>query len=202
MGRSNGIGAGAVTCSPRSRACSYSAISSSDGGSGDVGAVLGDQVVGGHPELLEDMLLELLDAQRRLRFGDLVAMQRVGERGDLGAQFVDLFAGLRQRAGPVLTFGGDLVAGPRRHSHRRAQPLRDKPSGLGDRRRDRSGVLARLAGALRAQPGLTFRGSGAAQRIRPSANGIRTFLGGAHRQPRLHLGRAGSLGGGHRSPAG
>ena len=82
--------------------------------------VLGDQVVNRHPELLEHLLLELLDAQCRLGFGDFVAVQRVGERGDLPAQFVDLFAGLRQRAGTVLTFGGDLVAGARSDRHRGA----------------------------------------------------------------------------------
>ena len=164
----------------------------------DVGAVLGDQVGGRHPELLEDVLLELLDAKCRLGFGDLVAVQRVGECGDLGAQFVDLFARLRQRARPVLTFGGDLVAGPRRDRHRGAQPLRDKTSGLRHRGRNRRGVLARLAGALRTQPGLALGGRGPAQRIRPSANGIRAFFGGAHGQPRLHLGGAGRLGRGRR----
>ena len=167
-----------------------------------VGAVLGDQVGGRHAELLEYVLLELLDPKCRLRFGDFVAVQRVGERGDLGAEFVDLFTRLRQRACPVLAFGGDLVAGAGRDGHRRAQPLRDKAAGLGHRGRDRRGVLARLARALGAQPGLAFGGRRPAQRIRPSANGIRAFLGGAHGQPRLHLGGAGCFGRGHRLPGG
>ncbi len=51
-----------------------------------VGTVLGDQVGGRHAELLEDVLLELLDAKCRLRFGDFVAVQRVGDRGDLGGR--------------------------------------------------------------------------------------------------------------------
>ena len=48
-----------------------------------IGAVLGDQVGGRHPELVEDLLFELLDPQCRLGFGDLVAVQRLGDRGDL-----------------------------------------------------------------------------------------------------------------------
>ena len=76
------------------------------------------------------------------------------------------------------------------------QPLRKAATRFGDRRRDRGGVLAGLPRALRAQPGLALGGRGAAQRIRPSANGIRALLGGAHREPGLHLGGAGRLGGG------
>ena len=63
----------------------------------------------------------------------------------------------------MLAFGGDLVAGAGRDRHRRAQPLRDQPAGLGDRGGDRRGVHARLAGALRAQPRLAFGGRGASQ---------------------------------------
>ena len=68
-------------------------------------------------------------------------------------------------------------------------------AGLGDRGGHRRGMLTRGARPLRAHPRLAFGGGRAAQRIRPSANGIRAFLGGAHRQPGLHLGGAGGLGG-------
>ena len=44
-----------------------------------VGSVLGDQVGGRHPELVEDLLFELLDPQCRLGFGDFVAVQRFGD---------------------------------------------------------------------------------------------------------------------------
>ena len=65
-----------------------------------VGPVLGDQVGGGHAELLERLLLELLDAKRRLGLGDLVAVQRVGQRGDPGAELVDLGAHLGRAPRP------------------------------------------------------------------------------------------------------
>ena len=110
MGRSNGIGAGAITCSPRSRACSYSAISSSVGGSDDLRTVFGDKDFRRHAELLEHHLLELLDAQRRLRLGHLVAVQRLGERADPGAQRVHLVAYRGHRRRALVAFGGQHVA--------------------------------------------------------------------------------------------
>ena len=96
----------------------------------------------------------------------------------------------------MLTFGGELVAG-RGTATATAAASRcgDQASRLGHRGRHRRGVLAGLAGTLRAQPRLTLGRRRAAQRIRPSANGIRAFLGGAHRQPGLDLGGAGGLGG-------
>ena len=161
-----------------------------------VGPVLGDQVGGRHAELLEDLLLELLDAQRRLGLGDLVAVQRIGERGDPGGQLVDLLARLRQRARSRCW--RSAASSSRRRTPRppsRCSRCATQAARLGHRGRDRRGVLAGLAGALGAQPGLAFGRRGAAQRIRPSANGIRAFLGGAHRQPGLDLGGAGGLGG-------
>ena len=152
-----------MTCSPRSRACSYSANSSSVGGSGDLGTVLGDEIGDGHAELFEHLLLELLDAQCRLRFGDLVAMQRIGERVDPRRELGDLLARLGQGRGPDLTFGGDLVADPGCDAHRGAQPCRDQPSGLGNRGRHRCGVHPRLTCALGTDPGLAFCGRGASQ---------------------------------------
>ena len=116
----------------------------------------------------------------------------------LGAEFVHVFTRLRQRTCPVLTFGGDSVAGAGCDGHRRAQPLRDLASGLGDRGRDRRGKFACLASVLRTQPGLTFGRRRPPQRISASANGIRAFFGGAHSKPRLHFGGTGLFCRGHR----
>ena len=76
----------------------------------DLRAVFGDQIVWRHPELLEHHLLELLDPQRRLRLGHLVAVQRLGERRDPGAQRVHLVADRRHGDRPLLAFGGQHVA--------------------------------------------------------------------------------------------
>ena len=144
------------------------------------------------------MLFELLDAKRRLRFGNFVAVQRVGQRGDLGAEFVDLFARLSQCARSVLPFGGDLVTGPRRDRDRGAEPLCDQAAGLVHRRRDGCGVHTRLTSAFGAQPCFALGGSCPTQRIRLSTNGVRTLFGGAHGQAGLHLGDSGDLGRRHR----
>ena len=89
-------------------------------------------------------------------------------------------------------------AGATGHRDRGGQPRGDQPARLRDRRRHRGGVLPRHPRPLRAQPRLAFGRGRAAQRIRPSANGIRAFLRGAHRQPRLDLGGPRGLGGRHR----
>ena len=88
----------------------------------DLRAVFGDEIVRRHAELLEHHLLELLDAQRRLRLGHLVAVQRLGERADAGAQRVHLVADRRHRRRPLLAFGGQHVAGARRCPHHLTQP--------------------------------------------------------------------------------
>ena len=93
-----------------------------------------------------------------------------------------------QRVDPLVALGGQRVAAPRRHADRRTEPLRQAAAGLGHRGRDGRGVLTGLARPLGPTPGLAFGGGRAAQRIRPSPNGIRALLGGAHGQPGLDLG--------------
>ena len=62
------------------------------------------------PNCSSTMLLELLDAQRRLGLGDLVAVQRVGQRGDPGVERGDLLARRGHR--------GRRAAGARRPARR------------------------------------------------------------------------------------
>ena len=126
-------------------------------------AVFGDQVGGRHAELIEHLLLELLDPQCRLGFGDLVAVQRLGERGDLRAELGDLLAHLGQRLDPLVAFGGQRVTTAGRDPDRRVQPLRKAATRFGDRRRDGGGVFAGLPRALRPQPGLPLGCRGAPQ---------------------------------------
>ena len=69
------------------------------------------------PNCSSTCCFELLDPQRRLGFGDFVAVQRVGERRDPGAQLGDLLARPGQRARALPAFGGQLGRGratPRR----------------------------------------------------------------------------------------
>ncbi len=119
-------------------------------------------------------------------------------RGDPGAELVDLGTRLGQRLTPVRDVRRPARHGCARHGHGRREPRRDQPARLGDGRRNRRGVLAGLTGTLCAHPGLALGRRRPAQRIRPSANGIRAFLGGANRQPGLDLGGARGLGGGGR----
>ncbi len=160
--------------------------------------VFGDQVGGRHAELFEHLGFQLLDPQRRLGFGDLIPMQRVGQRVDLGAELVGFLTSLGQRRDPELTFSGQLVTRARGNRHDRAEPLRDKASRLGHRRGHRGSVFTCFPGPLRAQAGLPLGGRGAAQRIRPAPNGIRAFLGRAHREPGLDLDTARGFGRRHR----
>ena len=82
----------------------------------------------------------------------------------------------------------------RRRPDHLTQPRGQPPPGVGNRGGHRGRVLARGAGLLGAQPRLPFRGGRAAQRIRPSANGIGALFGGPHRQPGLHFDAARGLG--------
>ena len=103
------MGAGAVTCSPRSLACSYSASSSSVGGSDTCGPYSSTRSAAAKPKCSSAMLLELFDAQGRLGFRDLVAVQRVGQRGDPGGELARLLAHLGQCVGAKPALGGQFV---------------------------------------------------------------------------------------------
>ena len=183
-----------MTCSPRSRACSYSAISSSDGGSGTSGPYSATRSAVAIPNWSSTCCSS---CSIRSAAWALATSSRCSDsvtRGDLRGELGDLFTRLGQRADALVAFGGQCVATPGRDAHRGTQPLRQRAAGLGHRGRDRGGVFAGLPCALRPQPGLPFGRCGAAQRIRPPANGIRPLFGGAHGQPGLHLGGAGCLG--------
>jgi hypothetical protein len=84
-----------------------------------------------------------------LGFGHLVAVQRLGDGGDLGAEFADLLAHLGQRVDALMTFACQLVTTAGRDGHRRLQSLREMATRLGDCGGDRRGVRTGLACALR-----------------------------------------------------
>ena len=154
-------------------------------------AVLGEEIITGHAELLEHHLLELLDAQLGLGLGNLVAVQGFGQRADAGVELGDLRARCGHRGGTLQALRGELVPHPRGRSHDDHEVRGNAAAGLGNRGGNLRGVLTRGAGLLRAQTSIALRRRRSPKRISPSANGIRAFLGGAHRQPSLNLECAG-----------
>ena len=71
--------------------------------------------------------------------------------------------------------------------------LGDPAPSIGNRGRHLGGVPSGRPRLLGPNPRLPLRGCCPAQRIRPPANGIRPFLGGANHQPRFHLDGPGRL---------
>ena len=120
-------------------------------------AVLGDQIITGHAELLEHHLLELFDPQLCLGLGDLVPVQGFGQRADAGVELGDLGAGCGHRAGPFQTLRGELVPHPRGRPHHDHQVRGDTAAGLGDRGGDLRGMLTCGACLLCAQPSVALR---------------------------------------------
>ena len=153
-----------------------------------VGAVLREQHVEVHAELLDGTSLQLLDPHPLLGARHLVAMNRIGQplqfHGQLarfgpdplelghplGSYVLRGHPGLRGGAQGILDAGHHVV-GDRHHGARRGQVMgRPCPTLFG------------------LDPGLPLVCGGLAQRRRPGLSGPHSLLAGANGQPRLDFG--------------
>ena len=188
--RSNGIGAGATSGSPRSLACSYSAIPAPRAAAAPRGRTRRSGRLATMPNSSSDRLLEFLDAHRRLRLATssrctasvTAAYGRRARRPPRGPR------PSQSRVADARRSAASRCAMPRR-------PLRPDRAGqpapaLGHRRWRRPRRAGALPAPARPHPRLRARRRPPAQRVRRARERIGALLGGAHRQPGLHLGLA------------
>ena len=150
-------------------------------------AVFGDEFVERDAELVGDCGFELLDPQCRLRPCHLVAMNSVGELGQLGGQGTRSFLGLVDLSSAFGAPPHQFVAARARLGHDRLEFGGDPLGGAGDHRRHFGGPAAGGLGSFGAGAVLAFGACGPAQRIRLAPHRFRALLGGTHRQPGLDL---------------
>ena len=152
-----------------------------------LGAVVGDQAVDVHAELLERALLELLDAHPLLGAGHLVAVHGVDQLVVLAAQVAHRGADGEQLLLALLAGLLDLGALVGGQHHRALQRVQDDtdggPDGLG-RPPLADQPLAALGGPG-AGVALGLRGAG--QRVGAAVQRAGPLLGRAQREPGVHL---------------
>ena len=146
-------------------------------------------------ELLERALLELLDPHLLLGAGHLVAVDGVDELVVLAGQVAQPGADGEQLLLAALAGPLDLRAGRCGPADRDVEPVehvrrpRRRPPGPPRPSRSSRARALDLAGA-----GLALVLGGAQQLVGPAVQGARPLLGGAQREPGLHLALAGTRG--------
>ncbi len=162
----------------------------------DVGAVLLGERLGVDPEVLHRLGLERLDPQPLLGAGHLVAVDRRGERLELGLQLAGAGA---QREELALAHRPRLLGGVafvRRHRQRDLEP-RERRVGPGVHGgRDGGGPRPRLATLGRPGPRGALGDGRALELLGPAGEGAHPLLARADREPCLDLGLTGQ----HRRP--
>ena len=159
-------------------------------------AVVGDQRVGVEPELLERALLELLDAHPLLGPGHLVAVHGVDQLVELLGQVAQPARGraISSSSRPRRACSTRGPLGPRRpRSRPRAARGRPRRRGRPPRRPGPRG-RSRSRRASGAGPGLPLGLGGPSSESARPAQRAGPLLGGAQREPGVHLGLAAGAG--------
>ena len=155
----------------------------------DVRAVLGDQIVGRHRKVLENLLLELLDAQRGLRSGDLIAVHGITQGveliGECRRSTLQRFEGFGARTFDLL----ELVATRLCCCDRADETFGDRGGSLGDLGRHLRRDPTSLVLASGTFTGVPFTLGGTTKRIGTATHRREALLSGTQRQTRFHLTR-------------
>ena len=158
---------------------------------GDIGTVLGDQVVGTDGEVGHDLLFELFDSHRHLGLGHLIAVHRVPQCRQLGPDLRRGLLGNIESLRSRRSFGFQPVAMGLSLRHSDVEPRGDQFSLFENHLGHVGGMAPGTILAFGPRPRLPFGTGGAAQRIRFASHRRQSLLGTAQRQSRFHLHRAG-----------